>query len=1228
MITSPTLLSSLQSLEKDLEDDLRRRVSPDLAEGEAETSVAQELDAKLRSEYAIALDAGRTANAFEIWREEYLTQVAVAWVLACVFVRFLEDNDLIDTPLLSGPDERRQLALDQHELFFQEPDHKTSSDREYLLHVFTQMEALPAASEVFDREHNPLWSVGLSGDGATKLLAFWQRIEPETGALDHDFTDTEWSTRFLGDLYQDLSEGARKKYALLQTPEFVEEFILDRTLTPAIESFGYQAVRLIDPTCGSGHFLLGAFHRLLDLHAKDEPGTNPRELVRRVSDQVYGVDLNPFAVAIARFRLMVEGLKACGVKRLSDAPAFAWQLAVGDSLLHGSRQLHAQQFLDAEDDPLRHVYETEDAATLKKILGQSYHAVVGNPPYITVKDKALNQAYRDAYSSCHRQYSLGVPFTERFFDLARSGSDSGEAGFVGMITANSFMKREFGKKLIEKTLPRLDLTHVIDTSGAYIPGHGTPTVIMFGRNRRAVAGTVRTVMGIRGEPSTPEDANQGLVWQSIVGQVDAPGSESEFVSVSDYERDRFKVHPWSIGGGGAGELKELIEAAADKTLGEVVEVIGRTTHTGEDDAFYLPAPATRTRSIAEFCVPVVLGTQLRDYDYQGDLMTIFPYEQNDGRTWASIPDKLQPHFWRLRRSLRRRRDFGQYIQERGLKWYEHSMFFPARFRTPLSIAFAFVATHNHFVLDHGGKVFNRSAPVIKLPADATEEDHLALLALLNSSLACFWMQQIFHNKGGPGGGSSKDEKWHDFFEHDGTKLKLFPLPKQDGLRSLAAFARAFEELGERRSSLSPDALLERGDFSAGSFETARLKHVDLRQELIALQEELDWAVYSLFGLLNNQATAGEVRRSTAIDLGYRPFELELAEAVRDQGATTRWFEVLGANQVTAFPNDWPENLRRRFEQRREEIQQTKSIRLIEKANFKRRWEEDTWDKRKDAACRAWLLSRLESSTYWSSPSLISTSRLSDLAKGDAEFMQVSELYTVNPDFDVASLVRTLVEGASVPAMSACRYKAPGLRKRIQWERTWELQREEDAIDARTELPESDPNFLLETEATSLKLRHVGEIPVPPKYTSGDFQKSSFWSLRGKLDVPKERFVSFPHCEREADPSPVVAWAGWDDLELSQAIAAYYLDMKEQEGWATERLVPLLAALQERIPWLKQWHNELDSSTGVRMGEYFESFVQDEIRELELTPASIKDWSPPRRARAPRKKAAKRKAARR
>lgn len=76
------------------------------------------------------------------------------------------------------------------------------------------------------------------------------------------------------------------------------------------------------------------------------------------------------------------------------------------------------------------------------------------------------------------------------------------------------------------------------------------------------------------------------------------------------------------------------------------------------------------------------------------------------------------------------------------------MFYPLRHFARLKIPFAFVATHNHFVLNRGDVVFNRSAPAINLPSEATESDYLALLGLLNSSTACFWMKQVFHNKGG------------------------------------------------------------------------------------------------------------------------------------------------------------------------------------------------------------------------------------------------------------------------------------------------------------------------------------------------------------------------------------------------------------------------------------------------------------------------------------------------
>ena len=652
MIDAGRLLADLTRLRADIEDDLRARCRerPDL-----ETS--------LREEHRKASTRERTASTYDSWREEHLTQVAVAWILGCVFVRFLEDNGLVDPPCLSGPGDRRHRALDEHNLYFRA--HPTESDREYLLHVFCTVASLPVADQLFDQRHNPLWSLApeiLSGDAASKLLDLWRRIDPDSGGLAHDFTDPAWDTRFLGDLYQNLSESARKRYALLQTPEFVEEFILDRTLTPAIEEFGFREVRLIDPACGSGHFLLGAFRRLDALWARNEPGTNPRERASRVLEQVAGVDLNPFAAAIARFRLCVAALRASDVRRLTDAPAFELRVAAGDSLLHGPRPGLAgarQEYLEAvTKDPLGHVYRTEDAEALRSILGRRYHVVVGNPPYTTPKDKALNQGYRERYGSCHRKYSLAVPFTERFFDLAHTPVPGAmePAGFVGMITANSFMKREFGRKLIEEFIPRWDLNHVVDTSGAYIPGHGTPTVILFGRHRRPVDGSVRAVMGIRGEPTIPDDAAKGLVWSAIVTQIDQTGSQSEFLSVSDVPRERFEKHPWSIGGGGAMELKKVVEHGGQfALLVKSIKSIGFGAILGEDDGFALPREVPKLRELSGRRVrPLVEGELVRDWALSWSVEVLFPYS-ND--IVLCDEEEVSRWLWPVRTVLASRRDF-------------------------------------------------------------------------------------------------------------------------------------------------------------------------------------------------------------------------------------------------------------------------------------------------------------------------------------------------------------------------------------------------------------------------------------------------------------------------------------------------------------------------------------------------------------------------------------------
>jgi hypothetical protein len=126
---------------------------------------------------------------------------------------------------------------------------------------------------------------------AMKLLAFWREVVPETGQLKRNFNHE------LHESHESKSQGsdirairviapwlfsrtliprgswaisirispsrARKKYALLQTPVFVEEFILDRTLDPAIAEFGLDEVRNDRPDLWFRPLLAGRFRGCL-----------------------------------------------------------------------------------------------------------------------------------------------------------------------------------------------------------------------------------------------------------------------------------------------------------------------------------------------------------------------------------------------------------------------------------------------------------------------------------------------------------------------------------------------------------------------------------------------------------------------------------------------------------------------------------------------------------------------------------------------------------------------------------------------------------------------------------------------------------------------------------------------------------------------------------------------------------------------------------------------------
>ena len=1173
MTIGKDLTPKLQKLVLRVEDDLRVRLQDDT-----------ERKGRWQQEHQAALDAGRTSSAWVSWRDDRITQAAVGWVLTTVFLRFCEDNSLLSKVWISGPGPRRQEAYDAENAFFRA--NPESTWREWILEGVQHLRRFPATAGLVG-EHAALWQVSPSGTMAKEILDFW-RATDENDNLLYDFQDEELSTRFLGDLYQDLSEYAKKTFALLQTPAFVEEFILDQTLKPALDERPLEGFKLIDPTCGSGHFLLGAFERLLDAWDAKAPNLETRERVRKALDAVHGVDLNPAAVAIARFRLTIAALKATGELDLEMAPDFPFHLAAGDSLLHGQAQREFEfEGFDGDAKLSGFTYATEDLNQLKTILtpGQ-YDVVVGNPPYITVKDKTLNAAYRKLYSTCKGTYALTVPFMERFFGLAKHGTDTQPAGWTGQITSNSFMKREFGSKLIEEYLVRQDLRAVIDSEGAWIPGHnsdGTPTVIIIGKHQRPSSQTVRAVLSKGLRESREASANgSGPYWRSLVENFGSAHFDNDWITIIDQERDRFATHPWSLSGGGVSEVANRIEESSKASLGQRISgQIGGAIRAGADEAFMRPLGwRPRNEKILAALRPFVMGDNLRDWVSTLDTQLIFPYEYG---TKKVIDDGIRNELWPWRATLVSRSTFQGNMADAGLSWWEYMQYTLAPYRSPLSITFAFIATHNHFVLDRGGKVFKQSAPVIKLPEGTTEEEHLALLGVLNSSTSCFWLKMNSQPKGG-----ATDLFWSRTYEFTGTTLKDFPLPSVLPL----THGSQLDSLARSLAASTPAALTVDETPTAAALGEARKRAQSILGQMVAAQEELDWETYRLYGLTDEDLTYHSEDLPELV-LGQRAFEISLARKPPMSREEEQWFIKHGSTPVTTLPQEWPAAYRELVQKRLDLIESNPNIRLLEKPEYKRRWATEPWEKQEERALRTWLLNRLEDRSYWfdaqSRPAARSISQLADIVTRDTDLVSVLALWDGTVDVDVVKALTRLLTDEAVPYLAAQRLKEPGLRKREAWEDTWELQRREDNGE------------------------DVGKIPVPPKYTGTDFRKPSWWQARGKLDVPKERFILYPGAGRSTDPTLLLGWAGWDHVQQFLVLATL-MDERRSEGAEDAQLVPLVAGMAEVLPWVRQWHADLDPSFGMSMADFCTGQLEERMTQLNLTATDLKAWRP---ATAPR-----------
>lgn len=269
----------------------------------------------------------------------------------------------------------------------------------------------------------------------------------------------------------------RKAGGVYYTPTYIVDYIVRETVGKLLEGkTPRQAdkLRIVDPACGSGSFLIGAYQHLLDWyrdryledgaskHRKqlfEGPGGAWRltsaERKRILLNSIYGVDIDAQAVEVTKLSLLLKVLEGetaetiqheLAALRERALPDLGRNIKCGNSLI-GPDFYDQQELGDlTEDERLRvNVFDwrAEFPEVFKGKVG-GFDAVIGNPPYVLLQSLETPRAakyFATHYVSARYKIDTYHLFMERGLHLAREG------GLVGWITPSSYLRNKYAESL-------------------------------------------------------------------------------------------------------------------------------------------------------------------------------------------------------------------------------------------------------------------------------------------------------------------------------------------------------------------------------------------------------------------------------------------------------------------------------------------------------------------------------------------------------------------------------------------------------------------------------------------------------------------------------------------------------------------------------------------------------------------------------------------------------------
>ena len=545
----------------------------------------------------------------------------------------------------------------------------------------------------------------------------------------------------------------KKQGGVYYTPEWVVKHIVARAVGDALRGRSHsqaRKLRVLDPACGSGSFLLGAYQFLLDWHLA-EYGANPAPHLRagrilkddrgglRLSlaerrailmANLWGVDKDEQAVEVTKLSLMLKCLegesagsignpRALGMRALPD---LSRNIRAGNSII--APDFYPGLVAPRDDREVKRINAFEWRDNFPQIIGEEggFDAVIGNPPY--VRQEVLGEEFKE-YAKCryavhHNKADLFAYFIERGLSLLKPG------GRFSYIVANRWLRADYGGPLREFLRERAAIEEIADFGELPVfRGAATfPCIVVF-----------------RKPPRGRKAPSQRFHFAAI--------KRLEFERLADeIRRERRLVDERAIRGGrwtmAAPEECGIFDkmAKAGIPLKKAASAPTMGIKTGLNEAFVID-DATRRRLIrgnrqsARLMRPVVRGDDVRGYAPLpgGKWLICIPRGFTGERRGKSGPrafmESAHPavmrHLALREKELKRRDDQGDHWWElRACSYYGELK--------KAKIVLPIISMERRMTFDRDGIYLTNSACFI-----ASED--LVLLAILNSRLAQFWMKR-------------------------------------------------------------------------------------------------------------------------------------------------------------------------------------------------------------------------------------------------------------------------------------------------------------------------------------------------------------------------------------------------------------------------------------------------------------------------------------------------------